>query len=277
MAVGTSEKLPVWVRAVEDPADAARAREREARSDRHDAEDLDAQLRSAAAAEYQARLSLISLIVSSAGVIGVLWTVKQSREATAAAVMAAQAAQRSAEVSEATASPIVVPRVVEWAGLYPPKGYVGPLERVGVAVALENHGTSPAFMVSSSLQLVVSRDDPVDPLPPVKPNRDRTVLPAHCAPPEYRVDVAYDGVLDRDEVARLNKKLPDGGTRFFLVARLVYDDVAGQRHVRGYCLKVFRTGVTRARGDSRLIYFERQLATDVVDAAERDDDGQPQE
>ena len=71
--VHLTENTPLQVRIIESPADAKRTLERESKSDKHDTEDLDAQIRSAKATENQVLPTWLGAIFSFAGTGLLIW------------------------------------------------------------------------------------------------------------------------------------------------------------------------------------------------------------
>jgi hypothetical protein len=89
-----TEAAPLPIRVVESPGDAAHSKEREAKADKHDAEDLEAQVRTADATERQAILSLVAIVISSLGLIGLALTFYETRRTAQAANASVRLAMR---------------------------------------------------------------------------------------------------------------------------------------------------------------------------------------
>ncbi len=88
-----TDAFPLPVRVIESPGDAAHSKAREAKADKHDAEDLDAQVRTAEAAEKQALLGFAAAFFSFLSTCLLVWTVRESRRS-------AKAAMRSVVIAE---------------------------------------------------------------------------------------------------------------------------------------------------------------------------------
>jgi len=92
-APSIGERRPILVEVIESASAAEQARAREEKSEKHDAEDLDAQVRSAGAAERQVRINWISLVLSGIGALFLAWTLIETRRSAKAAVRVAELAR----------------------------------------------------------------------------------------------------------------------------------------------------------------------------------------
>lgn len=72
---------PLQVQIIESAADAEHTQEREAKSDKHEAEDLDAQVRAANAAEKQVRFAWVTTFLTFAGTVLLIWNLTEARKA----------------------------------------------------------------------------------------------------------------------------------------------------------------------------------------------------
>lgn len=262
-----TESAPLPVRVIESPSDAAHTKEREAQSTKHDAADLKAQERTADATEEQVLASKAAVVLSLFGLVGLGLTFCETRRTAIAAV-------KSASIAQSMAWPIVVPRIANATFLYPPKGHQGPFAKPQLTLSLENYGQSPAFMVAADCELRISWDTPPQSelVRPLK-KEDRTVIPVRPEPSTYQFLLWHDPVTP-EQVTELNGKLDAGGKRFFLIGRVIYDDVFGERHTSGFCLKIFRNGTSVARGGEQFNYFRRgKRDSGREPGSEQDDDG----
>jgi type II secretory pathway pseudopilin PulG len=155
LAIGSSPQASgsptLAVRVIEMPDDGGHAAEREKISDAHDASDLDAQVRTAVAAERQVVLAGVTLLTSVLGLVAVVRTLRASNDAAKAALASAQAAEQS--IMQAAKAQRA------WVGLeqVQSKLYVNPdkPEEGGVTLQfiLRNNGDTPALKFRSRVQV----------------------------------------------------------------------------------------------------------------------------
>ena len=81
---------PLPVQIIQSPTDATHADAREAKADRHDEENLSAQVRTAVAAEKQLRIGWIASALSTVGTLLLVWTLLETRKSSAAARVQAE-------------------------------------------------------------------------------------------------------------------------------------------------------------------------------------------
>ena len=89
----TSGEFSVPVRIIESQDEADHSKDREAKSDEHDAKDLDAQVRAANAAERQIWIAYTSIFFTFVGTALLVWNLSESRRATKAAQESASSSQ----------------------------------------------------------------------------------------------------------------------------------------------------------------------------------------
>ena len=78
-----TQSFPLKVQIIESQVDAEHTQAREQKSDQHDAEDLDAQVRAANAAERQIWFTKANIFLTFAGTLLILWTLWETRKANA--------------------------------------------------------------------------------------------------------------------------------------------------------------------------------------------------
>lgn len=250
-----TEQKPFPVILIESQADAARAQEREAKAEKHDAEDLDAQRRSASAAEQQLRVNWVALILSVFGAFFLGWTLFETRRSAAAAIRAANAAVKSVSIAELGVRPIVVPRIVNAKSVYPPNG-PAPSHAPSIRFCWANHGKTPAFLREAKCELKLLSELPetrqwANPMSRV----DRTVVAGESDGDDAAaIRCLFGRSLTNPEVSLIRAKLTtesqkDGlAARFFFIGNVIYDDVFGNTHETGFCMKIFADGTQAMRG-----------------------------
>ena len=87
---------PLPVQIIQSSSDAEHAQEREAKSDNHDAEDLDAQIRAADAAEKQIPPAWVAAILTFFGTALLVWNLTEARKANRIAIAAIEQSERHA-------------------------------------------------------------------------------------------------------------------------------------------------------------------------------------
>lgn len=90
-----TENSPLPIRVVESPSDEADRKRREAEAAKHEEADLDAQVRSADAAEKQVAIGRATAWLSLFGLCALIWTLCETRRSVSAANRAAAAAEGS--------------------------------------------------------------------------------------------------------------------------------------------------------------------------------------
>lgn len=92
--------LPLPVQVVKSAAEEAKDDERDAKSDQHDAADLDAQIRSADSSEMQVKIGMLSMVLSAVATLLLLQSLAETRKSSKAAIQGAEAAAKSVDISE---------------------------------------------------------------------------------------------------------------------------------------------------------------------------------
>lgn len=256
-----TESAPLPVRIVETPHDVAHSREREAKSDKHDADDLDAQVRTASAAEEQVRINWTSLVLSLIGAVFLGWTLFETRRSASAATKAAAAAIRSVDIAETGVRPIVIPRIVSAKSVYP--GIKSAAAHIPyLRFCWANYGKSPAFLREANFEIRLFSELPQgrEWLKPTK-RVDQTVIPGETDGDDASaLRCALDRPLTEQEAQQIRAKLTEAtqrsgiAARFFFIGNVVYDDVFGNTHETGFCMKIFADGTQAMRGGSAYNY-----------------------
>lgn len=154
------------VRIIQSQEDASSAKAREAKSDEHDAKDLDAQIRSADAAQEQVRLTQLSLVLAAIGTIGLIVSLAYNRKAIWAAAEANETARKAIaqeqinaqkqiraylQISEAAIQRIQVGTV--------PGQPTQP--GIGIFTKIKNFGQSPAIEFQTWIESkILPKDEP---------------------------------------------------------------------------------------------------------------------
>lgn len=143
----------VPVRILEDPIEAERAKAREERSDKHDADDLKAQQQSATAAERAATAGEWQVIAALAGTglaflgtIGLLYTLKLTRDSLKINRDGLNLAKDTAEKEL---------RAYVSVGIIKISARPAPKDEIIIGVRLKNHGKTPATEVKITMGIVV--------------------------------------------------------------------------------------------------------------------------
>ncbi|MER9259010.1 hypothetical protein [Mesorhizobium sp. M0619] len=168
-AAGGANEPVAWksafpVKIIENPVDAAHATEREAISDRHDAEDLDAQVRAADAAERGARASERQVLPTYAqavfGLLGMgllFYTLILNSRATNAAVEASKAAAAANKIAQDH----FVADQRPWIAIGAPSVSIysddGTWPVIAVQIETQNLGRSPALSVEIHVKVEFPR------------------------------------------------------------------------------------------------------------------------
>lgn len=151
------------IRTIESAADAKHTQEREAKSDKHDAEDLDAQIRAADAAEKQISPAWAAAAITFLGTIFVYWNLKEIQKSNRISARSAKAAEDGVEVARKAIAIANRPWVgVEQMALRP----MIPGSPLDVAVLVKNFGNSPALKLRCSVNYSVTSGNTVPVLPP---------------------------------------------------------------------------------------------------------------
>jgi len=194
--------LPIII--IQDPADASHAQDREAKSDKHDDDDLRAQIRAADAAEKQVSPAWAAVAITLLGTMFVYWNLREVRNANAIAERAIHAHARP------------------WIGLV--RATLKPLNDglpAEIAVEVENFGQSPALRVRSgiSCSLIAPNHAPPDP-----------GVAKHCATlfpgtqMKLAPDIGKSTPLPPGSVAAIQA----GAVVFWAVVQLFYEDGLGE-------------------------------------------------
>lgn len=216
---------PLPDRVVEGEEEASARASRERRADEHDAKDLDAQVRTAQAAEKQLGLAYVQLGLSIAGAIGLFWSVWLGRQANKAAVDALRVSQQL-EAGKLLLSSI------EWEfgekiSAYRPDIIAQDLKTLPVTVALTNYGRSPAFVDQSGAWFVIG-GLPGDP--------DYAGAAAHTRviKPDEATSIPVGARVTDDDV----KGLFDGSLSWWLYGVVKYRDFLDEPHEARFLRKV---------------------------------------
>ncbi len=190
--------------------------------------------------------------------------------------------KRTVDSSESAARPILAPRVVGGAkGLYPDKA--AEMHTPRLVFMLENHGKTPAILKELRYELRLLVDLPTVPLwehPTIR--NDRNVISGEARWGEEKmvegIVCKFTKSLSRDEIMEATRKIIPGSAdiarRFFFFGRVIYDDVFGDRHTRGFCLKIFQNGSQAVRGSSAYNYSKREkIPRQDEDKASDEDQG----
>lgn len=156
---------PFPVRIIESPAEAISRKEQEETSNRHEAEDLKAQIRAATAAEEQVLLARVNLVVAIVGGLLLLVTLKETRRAAHAAVAAAEAgrdsakaAQESVNLTRASERAYVMAESVAHNFL---NWRISAEKNFNWSFQLTNHGRTPAKILSIATLVTISDGNPL--------------------------------------------------------------------------------------------------------------------
>lgn len=143
---GTTEQSPLHVLIVQSTDEAASAIERERKSTEHEERDLDAQVRSANAAEKQVILTLGAVILSFLGAVGLFWTINLSRRSVSEATRAVDAANIN------TASLISAERAYVTISIIAPGVQLQDDDRpIFVRAKVQNFGRTPATVTDTRI------------------------------------------------------------------------------------------------------------------------------
>lgn len=143
-------QTPLPVQIIESPADAAHAQERETKTDKHDAEDLDAQVRAAKATEKQILPAWVGAILTFAGTTLLVWNLTEARRANRIAREAlAQSERHAKQELQAYVLPVGGNIMISSDG------------KLEVSITFKNCGQTPAHDVVTAMEraLVLDGDE----------------------------------------------------------------------------------------------------------------------
>jgi hypothetical protein len=197
-----------------------------------------------------------------------------TRKATRVAEKAADAAQTSAEAAVTTSMPFVFPEVVRFDGLLPPPGApIVPAHEPRLAFSLVNHGSTPAIVRNSQVELRLLENLPPSPLHVFPSIREPSeIIPAKASGRAVMWCSGDD--ITAEQIDQARRTLPDGGIRFYFFGQIVYDDFFGYRHTQGFCFKVTRHGWHSVVGGDAFNYKRRDPIPDIEQAVAAEEDGE---
>lgn len=203
-----------------------------------------------------------------------LWMNRQEKvlsESVGVAKKAADAAKESADAAVKSVMPIIIPLVKHSWQLLPQDRSSSTPHRPAYSFVLENHGKSPAMLVKLVYQLWIGRGEPPT-LPPwregeYKCRTDWEVVPGETRlnPMVATIPAKFHRDITGEEIAELasdpTPENPDP-LRFFFFGYVIYDDVFGYQHVKGFGRKVFPSTSNEiarqaTRGGSTYEYYRR--------------------
>lgn len=215
-----TDAVPFPVRVVESPSEAADRQAREAKTDKHDTEDLDAQIRAATAAEKQVGIGLGATALSFVGMVLLIWTLFETRRTAKAAEQASKTAVdtfRIYQLSERAwiAQVMVKDAQVTGASFVDDPGILHEGRRF--QICWQNAGKTPARRCRlMTIGDVAVGDDhiPTFSAPADVEQRESIILPGASV-------WSTDWALKQRDIARLRS----GELRAYLYGRLDYVDV----------------------------------------------------
>jgi len=195
--------------------------------------------------------------------------IKQSlritEESAKAAQTSADATKESADAAVKSSMPILFPFIIDGSKLLPDPSVAEPItHRPKLKFILHNYGKTPAIIISIKYELAFANGLPDVP-PWINPDirTDREVIPGDTLRIETAMAFPYSFYRDitPPEIENARRK-PDGQSlRFYFYGELIYDDVFGYRHIKGFCRKVFPNvgGIPSqpVRGEDRYEYYRR--------------------
>jgi hypothetical protein len=172
----------------------------------------------------------------------------------------AQAAKESADAAVKAQMPVIFPMVTR-ASMLPPPGW-GSEHVPTLSLGLFNYGKTPAVIIGMKYELIVSVGLPESP-PWEHPElrEDREVIPPTENNVVVTIPYTFHRSLTKEEIAghHMGVEQP-GAKRFYLYGEIVYDDVFGYQHVKGFGRKIF-PGAGRppqaVRGVPKYEYYRR--------------------
>ena len=194
--------LPIII--IQSPADASHSQDRETKADKHDTDDLDAQIRAAEAAKKQISPAWAAVGITLLGTVFVFWNLQEVRGANAIAERAIHA------------------HVRPWIGLA--KATLKPLSDglpAEIAVEVENFGQSPALRVRSGITCALVDPKDAPPAPGVAKNC-ATLFPGTQM--KLAPEVGKMVPLPTGSVAAIHA----GAAVFWAVVQLLYEDSLGE-------------------------------------------------
>jgi hypothetical protein len=231
-----TDRTPSQVIVVENMQDNLDRKAREAKVEKHDAENLDVQVRAATAAERQVIVAWAALAISLLGTIGVLLALRESRRGLKLSLDASRAYQR-AERAWVAISRINFTHVDG-------RNESGPVSGVTFTSFWANAGHTPAIQCSTHTQLKMLGPNEAA-TPPVFVSEPDPLERATTMVPGITVSSPDQFLRDNDVELLKNRKL-----RVFLYARATYRDVfdrAEQRHSE-HCMEITYAGIAVDQG-----------------------------
>jgi hypothetical protein len=221
-----TEQAPLPTRSIESPADAERSKARESRDEKHDADDLSAQLRVADAAEKQIWLGWAAWALSLIGV-WLLWsTLRETRKTSQAAQADAEANAKAAENARKQLRAYVSaqPDFVD---------NVGPTT-IRMRLSLTNHGATPASKVVTAVAIGI--------LPFPLPQQYPFVEPA-SAIGEGGATIHSGSTVtvhstESFPVTDIANAIKNAGVRIYMYGTVQYEDAFGLTQTTRFCRSV---------------------------------------
>ena len=153
------------VRIIQSPSDAAHAKGREAQTDKHERENLDAQVRAADAAEDQVPIAWLATIFSALGLGFILWSLSEARAANKIARSALEQSERFAKTELRAYVYAIGPEIQQITRAQGDEVIVDGFE---FALPYENFGATPAHKVRAMTNIFCYPMNEDRPFPPVK-------------------------------------------------------------------------------------------------------------
>lgn len=194
-----------------------------------------------------------------------------AREALDVSAKNAEAALISADAAVKAPMPILFPLVAEGTSLVPTDDAI--THRPVFKLFFFNHGQTPAIVVETHTAILfLDIDEKLPATPPwehVTIDRDRVFLRGNTGTTGEKVIIQmYTTEFHRDigaaEIIGVKNVTERPAKRFYIYGKVIYDDVFGFRHERGFCRKVFpRNGPKtdfpeqKVRGNENFDYYKR--------------------